>query len=418
MTTDVPTARPLRAAALLLLLLAAACRTGAPAAGPSAPGLPRDGCTAQLRGAFDIGSGSTKVQVARVLVCPRDGGSDILLEEICYRSNEPVPYAAELGRAADNRLPDAVVGAGLAAMDRLRRAALDGAAARCGSREVHGWRGIMTEVFRNAANARDVRDRLGAASGADGRPMPIRILTQDEEAQYGFYPLLHTGAVDPAAILVWDMGGGSTQITFFAPGTGMPRMLGTHLGTGTLGTALLAHKPAGDPLNPIGLLLLPVGEALVREAAEHGAEALGLRPADLARGRTVLGVGGVLAIGVPTLVNRLTAHPAKALSVLEFARLARERGLAGVRAAGLAREAVDEALARMLPADEAKALQVAKDAGIPAGFASSLAPGLLLAHAYARPDVLDVPQYTPVQLDATDTLAVLHQYDDPEYWRP
>jgi len=402
---------------LLLLAALAACRT----ASQTVPAAQRH-CAPEVRGAFDIGSGSTKVQAALVTAC-RDGGHtvEVTVERVCWRGNEPVPYSAELKKSSDNRLPEAVVASGLAAMERLRREAVAGAAARCGAPQVRQWRAIMTEVFRNAANAAEVRDRISSALAVDGRPMPIKVLSQDEEALYGYYPILHTGAASPDQLAVWDMGGGSTQVTVFGRGASgiEPRVLKTHLGTGTFGAALLARRKTlggGDALNPMGPELLQAGMEIIRQETEPAAAAVGVKPTDMLRGRTVVGIGGVLAISVPKMVTHAGGRPAAALSVIEFGQRARSGGLDALRRAGVEREAIGVALHALAAKDDAQILELARRADVAAGFAPSLPSGLLLAWGYSAPEVLDVPVYTPVQMDATDTMEMLQTYDEPAYW--
>jgi len=67
--------------------------------------------------------------------------------------------------------------------------------------------GIATAAFRQAKNgeafAKSIREKLG---------IPVRIISQNEEAMLGFNAVVVKERVAPADLVVWDIGGGSQQM--------------------------------------------------------------------------------------------------------------------------------------------------------------------------------------------------------------
>lgn len=154
-------------------------------------------------GAFDIGSGSTKLKVARV---SKDGKR---LDRVVFNMDLPVAYQADLLSASnlDGCLSGAIVERGLDAMQTLKNRAEQELGC-----SIARYSGIATAVFRYANNADEVLARLSKSSGVD-----IMKLTQEEEGILGFYSILsHLGVdrVDHQKILTWDIGGGSLQLSF------------------------------------------------------------------------------------------------------------------------------------------------------------------------------------------------------------
>ncbi|MFD2704169.1 exopolyphosphatase [Salibacterium lacus] len=67
---------------------------------------------------------------------------------------------------------------------------------------------VATAAVRNASNQQDILDYIHA-----GTSMNIRVLTEDEEAYYGYLAVVNSTAVEDGISI--DIGGGSSEITFF-----------------------------------------------------------------------------------------------------------------------------------------------------------------------------------------------------------
>lgn len=149
------------------------------------------------RAAFDIGSGSTKLQCSNCEVFVDTNGfvaETRLLEEL-YGVEIPVQFGADFKCSSDGMLSESIQLMGLSIFyDLLLKARALGAT------EFHA---IATEVFRKAANGGTYLDKIRALG------VPVSILTQEKEAELGFgsvQAVLIRNALPPAPC-VWDSGG-------------------------------------------------------------------------------------------------------------------------------------------------------------------------------------------------------------------
>lgn len=154
------------------------------------------------RAAFDIGSGSTKLQCSNCEVFLDATGSVIktnILDEL-YGIEIPVQFGADFKCSSDGKLSEDIQLKGISIFsDLLSKARALGAV------EFHA---IATEVFRKAANGSTYLDKLRALG------VPVTILTQEMEAELGFgsvQAVLMLSALPPA-LCVWDSGGELTII--------------------------------------------------------------------------------------------------------------------------------------------------------------------------------------------------------------
>tara|TARA_B100000513_G_scaffold192098_1_gene118070 strand:- start:61 stop:531 length:471 start_codon:yes stop_codon:yes gene_type:complete len=118
------------------------------------------------RAAFDIGSGSSKLQVADVDV---ESGRIV---HVLHASEVPVPFSIDWKQSATNELSEMIQSQGLEVLGELSRKARALGAAESA--------GIATEVFRKASNGaeylRKIKDRLG---------IDVRLIAQEDEARLG-----------------------------------------------------------------------------------------------------------------------------------------------------------------------------------------------------------------------------------------
>ena len=119
------------------------------------------------------------------------------------------------------------LGEGLAQTGRLSQVAMDRAvgalkvcAEKLRKRNVHLARSVATEACRRAENGEDFIERVRQETG-----IALDIITAQEEARLavlGCHILLEDG-VGPAVI--FDIGGGSTELVLIEPGAPVPRIL-------------------------------------------------------------------------------------------------------------------------------------------------------------------------------------------------
>jgi exopolyphosphatase/guanosine-5'-triphosphate,3'-diphosphate pyrophosphatase len=142
----------------------------------------------------DIGTNSTRLLVADVR---DDGLSELQRESIVTRLGEGVDATGALGEAPQQRV----------------FAALDHYAAAIAEHGVDVRTAVMTSAVRDASNGAAFADAVRDRYGLDGRT-----LSGDEEARLTFLGATAARGDDPAALLVIDIGGGSTELVVGARG--------------------------------------------------------------------------------------------------------------------------------------------------------------------------------------------------------
>jgi exopolyphosphatase / guanosine-5'-triphosphate,3'-diphosphate pyrophosphatase len=142
----------------------------------------------------DIGTNSTRLLVAEV---GGDGLSELQRESIVTRLGEGVDATGALGDQPQARV--------FAALDQYAEAI-----------EQHGAdvrTAVMTSAVRDASNGAQFADTVRERYGLEGRT-----LSGDEEARLTFLGATAARGDDPAALLVIDIGGGSTELVVGARG--------------------------------------------------------------------------------------------------------------------------------------------------------------------------------------------------------
>lgn len=240
----------------------------------------------EIRGGFDVGSGSTKTLVAKIDVCQKK------ILEVLYSDSKPVAYNEDLEKSTEKKLGDKVIGEGLEAMTSLLASVKKFKPARI--------TGVATSVFRNAKNGTEVINSFSKKLG-----FKIEVISQQDEALLGFLSaksLVGDEVLKNNPPLMWDIGGGSMQMMTFE-GKKPLYYLGV-LASVTFKNMIIEVlqgknlETASSP-NPIG---------------DKYAQALSMArfysklhvPLDLRqalKGRTVIGIGGVHSIALKNMMQ-------------------------------------------------------------------------------------------------------------------
>ncbi|MBC74673.1 MAG: phosphatase [Halobacteriovoraceae bacterium] len=154
-----------------------------------------DDCV-KIKAAFDIGSGTTKMKVGRVDTCLQK------IEEILFEANEPVAYKEKLQNNPDNILGNEIQKKGLNALLKLKEKAK--------AFSPVSYSAVATSAFRTASNGEKTARFLSEQSGVD-----IDVISQKEEALLGFAAAVAKSKKTLDQVLVWDIGGGSMQMTSY-----------------------------------------------------------------------------------------------------------------------------------------------------------------------------------------------------------
>lgn len=245
----------------------------------------------EIRAAIDIGSGATKLKVAEVDVRVNKIAKVIFEQEIA------VPYQRELEHSADHIFPKEILEQGVHSIEVLKQAALDHRAKKVVA--------VATAAFRKARNAEDFVLKVHDQTGVE-----IHIINQNLEGILAFNAVLSKTTTPEDQILVWDVGGGSLQLTVIHSEEGY------FVGKGTTASNpfkrdVIAHIQNKDP-NEVKTPN-PLTAEDMQKAIQH-AEELAKAATDphikdrISDPKTVVyGVGSLFYIGIRKTINDSTA---------------------------------------------------------------------------------------------------------------
>lgn len=197
-----------------------------------------------VRGAFDIGSGATKLCVARVRV-DRLTGKTKGIVEILFNEQTGVLLRSDMAKSTDGRtMSDGILKRCEACVSRYQKIAI-----RLGAEECAG---VATAVFRKAANGETfLRDVLRKKLG-----VKIDMIDQKVEGRIGWLTAVAALRTSESSeiertptdrVIMWDSGGGSFQIV-----DAQGRLFGAHHGSATVTAAMLdvQERRNGASTNP------------------------------------------------------------------------------------------------------------------------------------------------------------------------
>lgn len=144
------------------------------------------------RGAFDIGSGATKLQVSDVA----SGG--VLLKTL-FGEERPCAFGADWLRSTDGCLSVAIQEKGIKIIENLKLIGDE--------LGVESYAVIATEVFRKAVNGHLFLDKVRSMG------MTVTVVSQEMEAELGYATAVAYNDPGSQACIAWDSGGGSFQIS-------------------------------------------------------------------------------------------------------------------------------------------------------------------------------------------------------------
>ncbi len=145
------------------------------------------------KGAFDIGSGSTKAIFATINKCEGK------IVEVLFEKQSPLKFKASL-RYNSSQIPQSLRKKATKVLSQWKAKGLE--------LGVTQFTAVATEVFRQATNGGRFIKKLSKDTG-----IPIKIITQEDEALIGFWAGVANAKQSPEDVLVWDIGGGSMQMS-------------------------------------------------------------------------------------------------------------------------------------------------------------------------------------------------------------
>jgi len=149
----------------------------------------------EIRAAMDIGSGTTNMKIGQVDVEHQK------ILNILFEQRVPLPFQKSLELSKDGNFDPAIREEGIQALQRLKKIATD-------DYRVKKVAAVATAAFRQANNGEEYAKEIHAKTGID-----IRILPHAEEGYIAYLGAVAETSLDPNKVIVWDIGGGSFQLT-------------------------------------------------------------------------------------------------------------------------------------------------------------------------------------------------------------
>jgi len=148
----------------------------------------------QTNAAFDIGSGTTKMKVAMVDICKHK------IIKILHESHRSVGYKQALKESKKNILDKKILTLGVEKLNEIKKEA--------SSFKPKSFIAVATSAFRTASNGAQAALELTKKTGID-----VNVISQIKEAEIGYIGAIDFSQDKIKTILVWDIGGGSMQIS-------------------------------------------------------------------------------------------------------------------------------------------------------------------------------------------------------------
>lgn len=378
-------------------------------------------CKSEIRGGFDIGSGSTKLQIAKVSSC--DNG-EINIEKVYYKKNSSVKYAQDLEDSKSNNLSQQIIDDGFKAMSQMKNEALKNLKEQCGeSCKVTSWRGIMTEAFRNAKNWEKARTELTKI--ADG--LIIKRLSQKEEALYGYYPIVKLKGFNSQNTVVWDMGGGSTQITAFNTSFNTKqfsqngaKVIETPLGSSTFSeflkeTIKINGKKANlpktfNPIHKFSYLESKSKEHImnkINHSVQKDQEIKDKFNTLFVNNKKYYVIGGLLSISVPEILSDKKPN----YKVIHYADIKDISGVVPIH-----KKDVEDSYNAIKNLDDNALLVLADKLKMNKNYFQTMASNLLMVRKYMESN-LNINEIYPIHIDGTDTIMISPESANENYWK-
>lgn len=242
----------------------------------------------EVRAAFDIGSGSTKVLVAKIDVC-----KELLVEKL-WETSTAVPYQESID--ASGSFDEHIQQKGKQIFLHLLNEAKSRGSLRAG--------GVATHAFRESRNGQAFLSAL-EASGHNIIPTKLEVISQDQELLLGYTAAVKAAQAQTPNVVVWDIGGGSQQMAVrdANAAASLLKFKGQMASTRFMQTFALHRIPdQRQSPNPIGSEGAKKGlERAKRSARESVPDEM---RSLINAGAEIIGIGGVLAKSVQPQIGK------------------------------------------------------------------------------------------------------------------
>jgi exopolyphosphatase/guanosine-5'-triphosphate,3'-diphosphate pyrophosphatase len=256
------------------------------------------------RAAYDIGSNATKTMAATVNVC------NMTLENVFINEAYPVLYRQDLFSTTTNEFSDLIQSLGLQTIFNARNQIEQEYDAMFGHQ--HGdieHCAVATAAFRSANNGENFVHYLSTTLD-----FPVNIISKEDEGKLAYFSALTKLDSDEAASLpvVWDIGGGSMQLTYKNEANDF-FVMGGEVASQTFQALVLehvVHKELSETPHPLNESQVQEAIALAKKHLVFDEVASSLIHQKIDQGTSVIAVGSVHNQVIQPLCNLATHQEA------------------------------------------------------------------------------------------------------------
>lgn len=255
------------------------------------------------RVAYDIGSHTTKFMAATVNVCK------MTVEKIFSQDSYTVRFQQDLLESLDNSFSELIQEFGVKALKSAKtQAEIEFYLSRYQPKRELEHCAVATAAFRDANNGESYVQFLKHALD-----IPINLISQEEEGQlayYGAVALLGNSTKPP---IVWDIGGGSMQLTY-KDDRGDFHILGGELAANTFQSLVLeqiVQKDLSSSPHPMNTFEVNEAIKLAKEYLIFSEETKNFLKQKIIHDTPVIAVGSVHNYGVQPLCKLITKGQGK-----------------------------------------------------------------------------------------------------------
>lgn len=255
----------------------------------------------KARAAYDIGSGATKIMAALVNVCT------LKIDQVFSEEILPLHYRRDLYQSENNEFSASIQNMGLKTLagaktqieQKYHQLDQYGDIQHCA---------VATAAFRVANNGETFAHHL-----SEKLEIPINVISLQEEAILAYYGALSGLTDNLTSPIVWDIGGGSMQLTF-KDEIGQFYIMGSDLASETFNARVLetiSHKQVTESPNPMSDEQVQSAITLAKKNLIFEKETKSLIQQQITQGKKVVAVGSVHNLVVQPLIDLISGTQAQ-----------------------------------------------------------------------------------------------------------
>ena len=255
--------------------------------------------------AFDIGSGTTKYQVADINTCEKK------ISQVHLKNSFPVGFKSDLQMSSDKKFSPEILKTFEQEFLKHQTQILD--------LKPDQMLGVATQAFREALNAEEVLQKI-----KDQFKIQVKIISQKEEGELGFLSVQTLLKLQKNEILIWDIGGGSQQLTYMEQE--QLKVIESKVASVTFKEAVIENvlikdsKKTKSP-NPLTQKQIQKSTKLSHKLAQKVNQEL--KP--ILKSQQIIGIGGVFNKSLKKQIEKMNSVEIKKMSIFDLSKLAQSK---------------------------------------------------------------------------------------------